>query len=130
MNVQESAQPPLQRADSAGSVAKSGYFDDQDNKATPADEVRVYEEHEARPPLDYSSFGAFLASLAARFKSILTRRFILSLLGGQLVSICITCTSVTTTELVNRGWALPTTQTFFLQVFCTIRGVHTLYHLP
>ncbi|KAG8735116.1 hypothetical protein FRC10_010968 [Ceratobasidium sp. 414] len=63
MNVQESAQPPLHRADSAGSVAKSGSFDDRDNKATPADDVRAYEEREVRPPLDYSSFGAFWASL-------------------------------------------------------------------
>lgn len=38
----------------------------------------------------------------------------LSLIAGQVVSLCITCTNVTTTELVLRNWALPTTQTFFL----------------
>jgi len=47
-------------------------------------------------------------------QSIWTRRFIFSLLAGQVISICITCTNVTTTELVNRNWALPTTQSFFL----------------
>ncbi len=68
----------------------------------------------ARPPLDYSSPLAFFASLGRRFSSIWTKRFVLSLLAGQLVSLCITCTNVTTTELVQRNWALPTTQTFFL----------------
>ncbi|RPD64389.1 DUF914-domain-containing protein [Lentinus tigrinus ALCF2SS1-7] len=67
-----------------------------------------------RPPLDYSSVGAFLASLWRRFASLWTKRFIWSLLAGQVVSLCITCTNVTTTELVQRNWALPTTQTFFL----------------
>lgn len=67
-----------------------------------------------RPPLDYSSLGAFFSSLQRRFASIWTKRFILSLVAGQVVSLCITCTNVTTTELVNRNWALPTTQTFFL----------------
>ena len=67
-----------------------------------------------RPPLDYSSAGAFLASAWRRFASLWTRRFVLSLLAGQLVSLCVTCTNVTTTELVNRNWSLPTTQTFFL----------------
>ncbi|KAG8703603.1 hypothetical protein FRC08_002746 [Ceratobasidium sp. 394] len=129
MNVQEHPKQPdsksVQRTDSVGSVTKSGLFDDRDNKATPIDEDTAHEQREARPPLDYSSFGAFSASLAARLRSILTRRFILSLLGGQLVSICITCTSVTTTELVNRGWALPTTQTFFL--YFALFAVYTPY---
>jgi len=71
----------------------------------------------ARPPIVYSSFGAFAESVAVRWKSIWTRRFVLSLLAGQLVSLCITCTNVTTTELVNRGWTLSTTQGFFLY-FC------------
>ncbi|KAI8996554.1 DUF914-domain-containing protein [Trametes punicea] len=68
----------------------------------------------ARPPLDYSSLGAFARSVWRRFVSLWTKRFILSLLAGQLVSLCITCTNVTTQELVNRNWDLPTTQTFFL----------------
>ncbi|KAM5532357.1 hypothetical protein V8D89_013951 [Ganoderma adspersum] len=69
---------------------------------------------EARPPLDYSSWGAFFASVWRRFESIWTKRFMWSLLAGQVVSLCITCTNVTTTELVSRNWQLPTTQTFFL----------------
>lgn len=67
-----------------------------------------------RPPIDYSSLPAFTSSSWARWKSIWTRRFILSLLAGQVVSLCITVTNVTTTELVSRNWSLPTTQTWFL----------------
>ncbi|OCH93678.1 DUF914-domain-containing protein [Obba rivulosa] len=81
-----------------------------------------------RPPLDYSSFSGFLASLRRRFCSIWTKRFILSLLAGQLVSLCITCTNVTTTELVNRNWSLPTTQTWFLYFsLCVIYTPYTMY---
>ena len=69
-----------------------------------------------RPPIDYSSGSAFRKSVAARWKSIWTKNFILALLAGQLLSLCITCTSVTTTELINRGWTLSTTQGFFLWV--------------
>ena len=69
-----------------------------------------------RPPIDYSSFPAFIRSTRNRFVSLWTRRFVFSLLAGQIVSLCITCTNVTTTELVTRNWALPTTQTFFLSV--------------
>lgn len=67
-----------------------------------------------RPPIEYGSPGAFVRSVSARFASLWTRRFALSLLAGQVVSLCITCTNVTTTELVGRNWALPTTQTWFL----------------
>jgi len=76
-----------------------------------------------RPPIDYSSIGAFRTSFGARMKSIWTRRFVLALIFGQIVSLCITCTNVTTTELVSRNWALPTTQTFFL--YFTIFIVYT-----
>lgn len=69
-----------------------------------------------RPPIDFSSPSALFQSSWARFLSIWTRRFALSLLAGQVVSLCITCTNVTTTELVQRNWSLPTTQTFFLCV--------------
>lgn len=55
-----------------------------------------------RPPIEYTSVSAFFGSSVRRFKSLWTRRFTLSLLAGQLVSLCITCTNVTTTELVNR----------------------------
>ncbi|KAH8111027.1 DUF914-domain-containing protein [Phellopilus nigrolimitatus] len=80
---------------------------------------QISDEHtrnarEARPPIDYSSTAAFVQSSWARFASIFTRRFCLALLAGQVVSLCITCTNVTTTELVMRNWALPTTQTWFL----------------
>jgi solute carrier family 35 protein F1/2 len=67
-----------------------------------------------RPPIDYSSVGAFFRSSWRRFLSLWTRRFMLSLLFGQIVSLCITCTNVTTEELNLRNWQLPTTQTFFL----------------
>jgi len=67
-----------------------------------------------RPPIEYSSVGAFFSSSWRRFQSLWTRRFILSLLFGQIVSLCITCTNVTTEELNTRNWQLPTTQTFFL----------------
>lgn len=70
-----------------------------------------------RPPIVYTSFSEFCRSFAVRWNSVWTRRFVLSLLAGQLVSLCITCTNVTTTELVNRGWTLSTTQGFFLY-FC------------
>ncbi|KAF8909403.1 hypothetical protein CPB84DRAFT_1703155 [Gymnopilus junonius] len=65
------------------------------------------------PPIVWSSPKAFALSFAARWKSVWTRTFVLSLLAGQVVSLCITCTNVTTTELVNRGWTLSTTQGFF-----------------
>lgn len=78
-----------------------------------------------RPPIDYSSLAAFTSSSWARWKSIWTRRFILSLLAGQVVSLCITVTNVTTTELVNRNWSLPTTQTWFL--YTSLFIVYTPY---
>ena len=63
-----------------------------------------------RPPINYSSPPAFFKSVGARWRSVWTKRFILSLVFGQIVSLCITCTNVTTTELVNRGLSLPTMQ--------------------
>jgi len=80
-------------------------------------EAQARKEREAaRPRIDYSSFSGFVHTVSHRTKSIFTKRFILALLAGQLLSICITCTNVTTTELVNRNWANPTTQSFFLYV--------------
>ncbi|TFK26183.1 DUF914 domain membrane protein [Coprinopsis marcescibilis] len=78
-----------------------------------------------RPRIDWSSPRAFRTSFAARFKSLWTRRFVLSLLAGQLVSLCITCTTVTTTELVNRKWTLATTQGFFL--YFSLFAIYTPY---
>ncbi|KAJ6591697.1 solute carrier family 35 member SLC35F1/F2/F6 [Mycena vulgaris] len=80
---------------------------------------------EPRPPIDYTSAGAFFGSSFRRFKSLWTRRFTLSLLAGQLVSLCITCTNVTTTELVNRNWDLSTTQSLFL--YFSLFVVYTPY---
>jgi solute carrier family 35 protein F1/2 len=87
-----------------------------DRGSIAAAEVVVEIQTPARPPVVYSSPMAFARSFAARWKSIWTRRFILSLLAGQVASLCITCTNVTTTELVKRGWTLSTTQGFFLYV--------------
>lgn len=95
--------------------------DGQDSKKSFSDRgsiaaAEIQPETPARPPVVYSSPKAFATSFAARWKSIWTRRFILSLLAGQVASLCITCTNVTTTELVNRGWTLSTTQGIFLYV--------------
>ncbi|KAH9983912.1 DUF914-domain-containing protein, partial [Russula compacta] len=79
----------------------------------------------ARPPIDYSSVDAFFHSSWRRFLSIWTRRFALSLLAGQVVSLCITCTNVTTEELTTGNWQLPTTQTFFL--YFSLFVVYTPY---
>ncbi|KAG8714769.1 hypothetical protein FRC11_007180 [Ceratobasidium sp. 423] len=123
MNAPEPIQPELVHSHSTSSSIKSGKLSHPDAQVE-TQQVQI-EQHKARPPLDYSSFGAFWASVGARIRSVFTRRFILALLGGQLVSICITCTSVTTTELVSRDWALPTTQTFFL--YFSLFAVYTPY---
>jgi len=80
---------------------------------------------EGRPPLDFSSPRALVHSFGRRFLSLWTKRFILSLVAGQVVSLCITCTNVTTTELVMRGFNIPTTQTFFL--YFTLLCLYTPY---
>ena len=67
-----------------------------------------------RPETNYSSIGALCRGSWQRFAGIWTRRFILSLLAGQIISLCITCTSVATEALTSHNWALPTTQTLFL----------------
>lgn len=87
-----------------------------DNKNGQFDEPPLSPVHRSplRPPIDYSSTDAFFRSLGVRWKSIWTRRFVFSLLAGQVVSLCITCTTVTTQELVNRGLSLPTMQNNFL----------------
>jgi solute carrier family 35, member F1/2 len=108
----------MSSTESTGRVPHSPSLDKKDLEATDAASITVpaLENDEAakRPPIDYSSVGAFTRSIGRRFASIWTKRFVLSLLAGQIVSLCITCTNVTTTELVMRNWALPTTQTFFL----------------
>jgi solute carrier family 35 protein F1/2 len=89
-------------------------IDDETKKESISDETPTQEVTSPRPPIDYTSFPSFAKSVCARFTSLWTKRFIWALIAGQVVSCCITCTSVTTTELVNRNWALPTTQSFFL----------------
>jgi len=115
----DSLEPALSRVDT-----KKDYIDDTVD-VPPILESQGPTFQVPRPPLDYSSAGAFVASLRRRFVSIWTKRFILSLLAGQLVSLCITCTNVTTTELVDRNWSLPTTQTWFL--YFSIFTVYTPY---
>ncbi|KIK97439.1 hypothetical protein PAXRUDRAFT_136318 [Paxillus rubicundulus Ve08.2h10] len=78
-----------------------------------------------RPSIVFDSPKAFFSSLYARFLSLWTRSFVYSLLGGQLLSLCITCSSVTTTGLVDRNWILPSTQTFF--TYLSLFAVYTPY---
>ncbi|KAK7030723.1 DUF914 domain membrane protein [Favolaschia claudopus] len=78
-----------------------------------------------RPPIEYTSASAFVTSSARRFRSLWTRRFTLSLLAGQLVSICITATNVITTELVSRNWTLSTTQN--LPLYFSLFAIYTPY---
>ncbi|VDC06515.1 unnamed protein product [Peniophora sp. CBMAI 1063] len=117
-------QPPAYADDGKAPLDRRSSEDDVvDVAALP--NVEVYA---ARPPIEYSSPGAFFGSVKRRLQSVLTRRFWLSLLAGQVVSLCITCTNVTTTELTTRNWALPTTQTWFLyfSLFC-IYTPYTIY---
>ncbi|KAI0792097.1 DUF914-domain-containing protein [Abortiporus biennis] len=111
---------------------------DQDDRKSYVDETVTVPEfpddsetpqvHHSRPPIDYTSVPGFFRSTWKRFESLWTKRFILSLIAGQVVSLCITCTNVTTTELVMRNWALPTTQTFFLYFsLCLIYTPYTIY---
>lgn len=96
--------------------------DQSKSSADPDDNAHI------RPPIEYTSFGAFLSSVGRRFKSLWTRRFILSILAGQLLSFCITSTSVITTKLTMRGFNLPTTQTWFLYAaLCLIYTPYTIY---
>jgi len=108
-------------------------YPDDDSKHSLADvqdpaSMDVAQEVPKRPPIVYSSPRAFLKSFGQRWKSVWTRRFALSLLCGQVVSLCITCTSVTTTELVKRNWTISTTQTFFLYLsLFVIYAPYTMY---
>lgn len=115
------ASPPVQAHLTTDNVASDPKSHEEDSKievdrASSSGSTPEVSAAPARPPIDYSSFSAFTESFSARWKSIWTRRFVFAMLAGQLVSICITCTNVTTTELVNRKWTLATTQGFFLLV--------------
>lgn len=85
-----------------------------DQGSSPIEEASNTLIQAVRPPIEYDSFSVFVGSVVRRFKSLWTPRFIWSILAGQLLSFCITSTSVITTELVMRGFALPTTQGWFL----------------
>jgi solute carrier family 35 protein F1/2 len=100
----------------------------QDHNGTSVHSIAPREA--VRPPILYYSFNAFMISLWWRWKSIWTKRFTLSLLAGQVVSLCITITTVTTTELVSRNWSLPTTQTWFLCVSCVDAIIHDAHSFP
>ncbi|KAI9567985.1 solute carrier family 35 member SLC35F1/F2/F6, partial [Boletus coccyginus] len=66
-----------------------------------------------RPSVTFDSPTSFVKSLYARFLSLWTPSFTYAILGGQILSFAVTCSSVTTSELVERHWILPCTQTFF-----------------
>jgi len=108
MDSDVKAFPTTIRQQSASPIPSK--VEDEGNPSTPS----LSTEAAQRPKVRFDSPSVFVKTFLARFASIWTRRFTLSLLAGQLVSLCITCTNVTTTELVKRGWALPTTQTSFL----------------
>ncbi|KAF9466055.1 DUF914-domain-containing protein [Collybia nuda] len=105
--------------------------DNHDSKKHDLNDIERLESPEAkldapqRPEIVYSSPSAFFRSFGARWKSVWTRRFALALFCGQVVSLCITCTNITTTELVMRNWALPTTQSFFL--YFSLFSIYTPY---
>ena len=147
---------PLLEMDSLGDLGEVVL--DAANAAADFQDVKVSENGDdpqlvsplpsSRPPIVFNSPGAFARSFAARWRSVWTRRFILSLLAGQVVSLCITCTNVTTTELVIRGWTLSTTQGFFTcisyffavfliknwrwcaQVLCFVPYLYPLHDIP
>jgi len=107
-------------------------LDDKDIEKEPSsDIISAHQESSEptpvkRPPIVWDQgLDVFKATLNARLKSVFSRRLVLSLLGGQLVSLCITCTSVATTALVQRGFNCPTTQTFFL--YFSLLCVYTPY---
>ena len=67
-----------------------------------------------RPSIAFDSPTSLVKSLYARFLSLWTPSFTYAILGGQLLSFAVTCSSVATSALVERHWILPSTQTFFL----------------
>ncbi|KAF9779716.1 DUF914-domain-containing protein [Thelephora terrestris] len=79
----------------------------------------------AKPKVRFDSRWVFFITFVARFVSAWTKKFALSLLTGQLVSLCLACATVTSNELVVRGWVLPITQTFFL--YFSLFVVYTPY---
>ena len=85
---------------------------DEAGISSPLDRVYPSMKH-TRPSITFDSPTSLVKSLFARFLSLWTPSFTYALLGGQLLSFSVTCSSVTTSELVERHWILPSTQTFF-----------------
>lgn len=61
--------------------------------------------------------GAFFSSLGRRIRAAATPRLLLCILIGQTLSLCITTTSVVTTELSIGAWSLPATQVSVVRQF-------------
>lgn len=59
-----------------------------------------------KEPIVYNQgLSAFGQTFGFRIKSIFTKRFLICLVAGQLLSVAITSTSVLTTELMNNNWS-------------------------
>jgi len=99
--------------------------DDDDNRANLDDKAAEIAEYQKKlPKLDFKNgAGAFFSSAKLRLRAVFTPRFLLCLVAGQLLSLCITCTSVVTTELGIGEWSLPATQTFF--VYFALMSIYT-----
>lgn len=69
--------------------------------------------------------GAFGTSLGKRMKAVFTKRLLICIIAGQLLSVAITSTSVLTTELILNNWSMPTFQSFFLYFFLNL--IYTPY---
>ncbi|GAA99726.1 uncharacterized protein L969DRAFT_82994 [Mixia osmundae IAM 14324] len=80
-----------------------------------------------RPKVVFNQgMGTFFSTLLIRLRSIFTLRFIAVLVGGQVLSLCITSTSTATTELALNGWVnLPLTQNLFNYVLINL--IYTSY---
>ncbi|KAF8552149.1 DUF914-domain-containing protein [Imleria badia] len=97
---------------------------DETGISSPIDPVYPSTKH-IRPSIVLDSPASFVKSLYARFRSLWTPSFTCAILGGQLLSFAITCSSVVTSMLVERHWILPCTQAFFSYVSVFI--VYTPY---
>jgi len=112
-DVEESALPTLGKSPSTAG--------DQKLSANPFSGKADY------PPLDWSSKSAFSSSLQTRLRLIFTKRFLLCVLAGQFLAVCITSTNVCSTELANRNWIAPTFQSTL--VYITLNFMYTSYTL-
>ena len=104
---------------------RSSSGEDDSDRADLDDKAAEIAEYQKKlPKLDFSNgAGAFFSSAKLRLRAVFTPRFLLCLVAGQLLSLCITCTSVVTTELGIGEWSLPATQTFF--VYFALMSIYT-----